>query len=124
MKIVRDGSGNIVEVIFAEGEDQSLAWKGISEIERQRAISNSPLLKPMNFGGMGMGMVPMPPMPPIPPIPPMPGLGANSQKQYEENMKAYQEQMAAYERSTTEYLAQLNKRASEQEPKDPENSIF
>ena len=118
MKIVRDGSGNIVEVIFAEGEDQSLAWKGISEIERQRAISNSPLLKPMNFGGMGMGMVPMPP------IPPMPGLGANSQKQYEENMKTYQEQMAEYERSTTEYLARLNKRASEQEPKDPENSIF
>lgn len=116
MKINRDGNGNITEVIFAEGEDQSMAWSALQNLEAQRQFQESMkrLQQPMPLmGGMGMGM-PMGGMP-------MMGMGGMSdeqfkeyQKQSEENFKRYQERMAEINKETNERLAAINRQTAQQ----------
>lgn len=122
MKLVRDEkTGNIIEVIFAEGEDQQLAWRGITMIENQRMLqqqmNNNPF-KPMGIGGigmgLGMGMMPMGGMGMMPPM------GMNSeqfkeyQKQSEENFKQFQEQMARINKEAAEQMAAINRQTAQQ----------
>lgn len=117
MKINRDGNGNIIEVIFAEGEDQNMAWSAIQNLEFQRQTQESMkrLTQPMGMGmgmgmpmggGMGFGMM---------------GMGGMSaeqlkeyQKQYEENFKRYQERMAEINKETDEQLAAINRQTAQQ----------
>lgn len=116
MKINRDENGNIIEVIFAEGEDQNMAWSAIQNLEFQRQTQESMkrLTQPMPLmGGMGMGM--------MPPMPPMMGMGGMSdeqfkeyQKQSEENFKRYQERMAEINKETNERLAAINRQTAQQ----------
>lgn len=120
MKINRDGNGNIIEVIFAEGEDQTMAWSAIQNLEAQRQFQESMkrLSQPMPLtGGMGMGM-----MPPVPPMPPMMGGLSDEQlkeyqKQFEEsykNFKRYQERMAETNKEANEQLAAINRQTAQQ----------
>ena len=122
MKINRDGNGNITEVIFAEGEDQSMAWSALQNLEAQRQFQESmkrlsqpmPLMGGMGMGmpmggGMGFGMMPMM------------GMGRMSdeqfkeyQKQSEENFKRYQERMAEINKETNEQLAAINRQTAQQ----------
>lgn len=116
MKINRDENGNIIEVIFADGEDQSMAWSALQNLEAQRQFQESMkrLQQPMPLmGGMGMGMGMMPPMPPM-----MGGLSDEQfkeyQKQSEENFKRYQERMAEINKETNERLAAINRQTAQQ----------
>lgn len=116
MKINRDGNGNIIEVIFADGEDQTMAWSAIQNLEAQRQFQESMkrLSQPMPLmGGMGMGI--MPPMPPM-----MGGLSDEQfkeyQKQFEESFKSfkrYQERMAETNKETNEQLAAINRQTAQ-----------
>ena len=129
MKINRDENGNIIEVIFAEGEDQNMAWLSLQNLEGQRQIQESMkrLAQPMPLmGGMGMGM-----MPPMPPMSPMMGVSDEQfkeyRKQFEESFKSFKryqeemtkinkeaaEQMAAINRQTTQQINELTKHATE-----------
>lgn len=120
MKINRDENGNIIEVIFAEGEDQNMAWLSLQNLEGQRQLQESMkrLAQPMPLmGGMGMGM--MPPMPPMPPM--MGGLSDEQfkeyQKQFEESFKSfkrYQERMAEINKETNEQLVAINRQTARQ----------
>ena len=109
MKINRDGNGNIIEVIFAEGEDQNMAWLSLQNLEGQRQIQESMkrLAQPMPLmGGMGMGMMPM-----------MGGMSGEQLKKYQEEMakinKEAAEQMAAINRQTAQQINELTKHAAE-----------
>ena len=105
MKINRDENGNIIEVIFAKGEDQNMAWFALQNLESQRQFQESMkrLTPPM---GMGMGMMPM-----------MGGMSDEQLKKYQEQMtkinKEAAEQMAAINRQTTRQINELAKHAAE-----------
>ncbi len=116
MKINRDENGNIIEVIFAEGEDQTMAWSALQNLESQRQFQESMkrLQQPMGMG-MGMGMMPMMPMM---------GMGGMSneqlkeyQKQSKENLKRFQEQQVKINEEAAKQMAQqvneLTKHATE-----------
>ena len=117
MKINRDGNGNITEVIFAEGEDQSMAWSALQNLEAQRQFQESMkrLSQPMPLmGGLGMGMMPM-----------MGGglglMGGMSveqlkeyQKQSKENLKQFQEQQAKINEEAAEQLVAINRQTAQQ----------
>lgn len=118
MKINRDGNGNIIEVIFAEGEDQNMAWLSLQTLEGQRQMQESmkrlaqpmPLMGGMGMGmmggGLGMGMMPM-----------MGGMSGEQLKKYQEEMtkinKEAAEQMAAINRQTAQQINELTKHAAE-----------
>lgn len=116
MKINRDENGNIIEVVFAEGEDQNVAWSAIQNLEAQRQFQESMkrLAQPMMpMGGMGMGMgggfgLGM-------------GMGGMSaeqlkeyQKQSKENLKQFQEQQAKINKEAAEQLAAINRQTTQQ----------
>ena len=119
MKINRDENGNIIEVIFAEGEDQNMAWLSLQNLEGQRQIQESmkrlaqpmPLMGGMGMGmpmggGMGFGMMPM-----------MGGMSGEQLKRYQEEMtkinKEAAEQMAAVNRQMAQQVEELTKHAAE-----------
>ena len=115
MKINRDENGNIIEVIFAEGEDQNMAWLSLQNLEGQRQIQESMkrLAQPMPLmGGMGFGMMPMMGMG---------GMSAEQIKEYQkrskENLKRFQEQQAKINEEAAKQMAQqvneLTKHAAE-----------
>ena len=117
MKINRDGNGNIIEVIFAEGEDQNMAWSAIQNLEFQRQTQESMkrLTQPMGMGmgmpiggGMGFGMMPMMGMG---------GMSGEQLKKYQEEMtkinKEAAEQMAAVNRQMAQQVEELTKHAAE-----------
>lgn len=113
MKINRDENGNIIEVVFAEGEDQNVAWSAIQNLEAQRQFQESMkrLAQPMMpmGGGFGLGMTPMM------------GMGGMSaeqlkeyQKQSKENLKQFQEQQAKINKEAAEQLAAINRQTTQQ----------
>lgn len=118
MKINRDENGNIIEVIFAEGEDQTMAWSAIQNLEAQRQFQESMkrLQQPMMpMGGMGMGMGMGGGMMP------MMGMGGMSveqlkeyQKQSEESLRQFQEQQAKINKEAAEQMAAINRQTAQQ----------
>lgn len=105
MKINRDENGNIIEVIFAEGEDQNAAWFALQNLESQRQFQES-------MKRLSQPMMPMMPM--------MGGMNNAQLKAYpyqnqsEGNSKRFQEQIVKINKEAAEQMAAINRQTAQQ----------